>query len=153
MMRVVYAIIVVTLERQLLSSALGGSNEPFLNKPARFPMISPSNAVRAGSDKKLLLILHKVLSQIETSEQAFNGLCIASRYAIAKQKSRSELFPQLGESEDSHLKIIEFVDAFVTTSIEGQVAAIGSISPYEEKIIPAFRDYSTTTKCSEFIGS
>jgi hypothetical protein len=136
-MRVVYAIIVVTLERQLLSSALGGSNEPFLNKPARFPMISPSNAVRAGSDKKLLLILHKVLSQIETSEQAFNGLCIASRYAIAKQKSRSELFPQLGESEDSHLKIIEFVDAFVTTSIEGQVAAIlvGTIlSTYFEQL-------------------
>ena len=40
--------VVVPLERQLLNSLLGGSNEPFLNKPARFPMISPLNAVRAG---------------------------------------------------------------------------------------------------------
>ena len=46
--------VVVPLERQLLSSSLGGSNEPFLNKPARFPMISSSNAVRAGKDKELL---------------------------------------------------------------------------------------------------
>jgi hypothetical protein len=112
------------LERKLLNSSLGGSNEPFLNKPARFPTISPSNAVRAGRDRELLLILHKVLSEMETSEQAFNNLCTAVRYAIAKQTARSELLPQLDESEDSHLKIIEFVDAFVTTSIEGQVAAI-----------------------------
>jgi len=118
--------VVVPLERQLLSSSLGGSNEPFLNKPARFPMISPSNAVRAGRDRELLLILHKVLSEVETSEQAFNSLCTAMRYAIARQTARTELFPQLSESADSHLKIIEFVDVFVTKSIEGQVAAIVS---------------------------
>jgi hypothetical protein len=116
--------VVVPLERQLLNRALGGSNEPFLNKPARFPTISPSNAVRAGKDKVLLLILHKVLSEIETSEQAFNILCIALQYALEKQIARSTLLPQLSESADSHLKIIEFVDAFVARSIEGQVAAI-----------------------------
>jgi hypothetical protein len=118
--------VVVPLERQLLGSALGGSNEPFLNKPARFPMISPSNAVRAGKDRELLLILHKVLSEVETSEQAFNSLCTAMRYTIARQTARTELFPQLSESVDSQLKIIEFVDVFVTKSIEGQVAAIVS---------------------------
>ena len=115
---------VVRLERQLLSSSLGGSNEPFLNKPARFPMISPSNAVRAGKDKELLLILHKVLSEIETSEQSFNGLCTAVRQTIERQATRSGLLSQLSESANSHLKIIDFVDAFVTKSIEGQVAAI-----------------------------
>ncbi len=116
--------VIVPLERQLLNSLLGGSNEPFLNKPARFPMISPSNAVRAGKDKELLLILHKVLSEVETSEQAFNSLCTAMRYTLERQTARSELLPQLSESADSHLKTIEFIDAFVTRSIEGQVAAI-----------------------------
>jgi SacI restriction endonuclease len=116
--------VVVPLERQLLNSSLGGSNEPFLNKPARFPMISPLNAVKAGKDKKLLLILYKVLSEIETSEQAFNHLCIAVRYAVERQTAQSSLLPQLSESADSHLKIIEFVNTFVTRSIEGQVAAI-----------------------------
>lgn len=114
--------VLVPLERQLLSRSLGGSNEPFLNKPARFPIISPSNAVRAGKDRELLLILHKVLSEIETHEQAFGGLCIAVHYAIERQTTKFS--PKLLESVDSHLKILEFVEAFVTRSIEGQVAAI-----------------------------
>lgn len=116
--------VVVPLERQLLNSSLGGSNEPFLNKPARFPMISLSNAVRAGKDRELLLILYKVLSEVKTSEQAFNSLCTAMQYAIERQTARSELLPQITESVDSHLKTLEFIDAFVTKSIEGQVAAI-----------------------------
>lgn len=116
--------VIVPLERQLLNSLLGGSNEPFLNKPARFPIISPSNAVRSGKDRELLLILHKVLSEVQTSEQAFNSLCTAVRYTIERQTARSGLLPQLSESADSHLKTIEFIDAFVTRSIEGQVAAI-----------------------------
>ena len=116
--------VVVPLERQLLNSLLGGSNEPFLNKPARFPLISPSNAVRAGTDKALLLILHKVLSEVETAEQAFNSLCTAVLCTLERQAARSGLLPQLSESADSHLKTIEFIDAFVTRSIEGQVAAI-----------------------------
>ena len=116
--------VVVPFERQFLNRSLGASNEPFLNKPARFPTISPSNAVRAGKDRALLLILYKVLSEVETSEQAFNGLCTAVRSAIARQTDRIELFPQPSESPDSHLKVIEFVEAFVTKSIEGQVAAL-----------------------------
>jgi hypothetical protein len=116
--------VIVPLERQLLKSSLGGSNEPFLNKPARFPTISPSNAVRAGKDRELLLTLHQVLSGLKTQEQAFNSLCIALRYAIAKQTTRNELLPEIQQSSDAHLKVIEFVNAFVTKSIEGQVAAI-----------------------------
>lgn len=64
-----------------------------------------------------------MLSEIETSEQAFNSLCIALRYTIERQIARFEP-SQLAESADSHLKIIEFVGAFATRSIEGQVAAI-----------------------------
>jgi hypothetical protein len=116
--------VVVPLERELLNRALDGSNEPFLNKPARFPTISPSNAVRAGKDKALLILLHQLLSEIETSEQAFSALCIALRFVLERQTARIDLFPQLPASADSHLKIIEFVEAFVTKSIEGQVAAI-----------------------------
>lgn len=82
--------VVVPLERQLLNRALGGSNEPFLNKPARFPTISPSNAVRAGTDRQLLLKLYEVLSEIVTSEQAFNALCLATRYALEKQTALNQ---------------------------------------------------------------
>jgi hypothetical protein len=116
--------VLVPLERQLLNRSLGGSNEPFLNKPARFPTVSSSNPVRAGGDRQLLLILHKILSQIKTSEQAFSALCIAVRSALRRQTALSELLPKFSNSADSHLKIIEFIEEFVTRSIEGQVAAI-----------------------------
>jgi SacI restriction endonuclease len=76
--------VVVPIERELLNRALGGSNEPFLNKPARFPTIAPTNAVRAGSDRALLVMLHQMLSAIETAEQAFDALCVAVKSAIAQ---------------------------------------------------------------------
>lgn len=78
----------------------------------------------AGKDREFLLILHKVLSAVATSEQAFNSLCTAVRYTIERQTARNGLLPQLLESADSHLKTIEFIDEFVTRSIAGQVAAI-----------------------------
>ncbi len=63
-------------------------------------------------------------AEIATSKQAFNALCIAVRYALERQTALSQLIPQLPASAASHLKIIEFVEEFVTRSIEGQVAAI-----------------------------
>jgi hypothetical protein len=116
--------VVVPIERQLLNRALGGSNELFVNNPARLPTISLSNPVKRGNDTIIQSMLYKVLSEIETSEQSFNSLCVAVHYAVEKQTARSALLPQPIESADSHLKIIEFVDALVTRSIEGQVAAI-----------------------------
>lgn len=38
--------VIVRFDMEVLNKALGGSNEPFLNKPARFPELSTSNAVR-----------------------------------------------------------------------------------------------------------
>lgn len=47
--------VVVPFERDFLNNVLGGSNEPFLNKPARFTHLSKDNAVRKGKDKATLL--------------------------------------------------------------------------------------------------
>ena len=41
--------VIVPFDMEVLNKALGGSNEPFLNKPARFPELSTSNAVRGGT--------------------------------------------------------------------------------------------------------
>ncbi len=116
--------VVVSLERQLLQSALGGSNEPFLNKPARFPTISPANPVRAGKDREMLQILHDLLSKIKTSEQAFGALCVAFSSAIEQQKKRVRSLAPSSNSQDSQLKVLEFLEVFVSESIGGQVAAI-----------------------------
>jgi len=54
--------VLVPFERKFLENRLGGSNEPFLNKPARFMELSSSNAVRGGNDKKALLSLIELFS-------------------------------------------------------------------------------------------
>lgn len=65
--------VVVPFEREFLNNALGGSNEPYLNKPARFPTISKNNAVRTGQDKEKLDSLVDNLENI-TAAQASEWL-------------------------------------------------------------------------------
>lgn len=86
--------VVVPFEREYLFNALGGSNEPYLNKPARFPTISVNNAVRRGNDKRLLNLLVQVFTNIKSKEEAFSLLkyalhCIDSRVL---KKSRLKKF-------------------------------------------------------------
>jgi SacI restriction endonuclease len=116
--------VVVPLERALLDRSFGGSNEPFLNKPARFTTISTGNAVKRGEDKSLLILVHQVLSELQTSQQAFDALCHAVRCAINKQAIFNENLVWLPSSQGSHLAIVGFLEAFLAESIEGQTAAI-----------------------------
>lgn len=66
--------VVVPFETLKLPGCLGGSNEPFLNKPARFVMLSTDNAVRAGKDRKTLEDVIKALSAIDNSKVAYSCL-------------------------------------------------------------------------------
>jgi SacI restriction endonuclease len=116
--------VVVPLEGTLLDRAFGGSNQPFLNKPARFTTISPENAVKRGVDKDLLLLVHKILSELQTSQQAFDALCNAVRFSIDKQATFNKNLVQVLSSQGSHLEITGFLEAFLAESIEGQTAAI-----------------------------
>lgn len=69
--------VLVPFERDLLHGVLGRSNEPFLNKPARFQTISMDNAVRAGRDKDSLAKLIRVLEGVNTQDDAYSCLCEA----------------------------------------------------------------------------
>lgn len=66
--------VVVPFEKLKLPGCLGDSNEPFLNKPARFVTLASTNAVRTGKDKETLETLISIISQIQTSEQAYSYL-------------------------------------------------------------------------------
>ena len=71
---------------------MGGSNEPYLNKPARFPKIALTNAVRQGRDKRTLQTLHATLTSIRDSSEALSGLQDAIAFAIRKKaKDTAEL--------------------------------------------------------------
>lgn len=66
--------VIVPFEMETLKKALGGSNEPFLNKPARFPELDKNNAVRRGNDQKILNSLCDNLPTIKTSNNAYQCL-------------------------------------------------------------------------------
>ena len=66
--------VIVPFETLKLPGCLEGSNEPFLNKPARFVKLSTDNAVRKGKDRQTLEDVIKALSSINSSKEAYSYL-------------------------------------------------------------------------------
>ena len=121
--------VIVPLEREFLAKGLGGSNEPFLNKPARFPEVSLDNAVRSGKDKLTLETLYRVLSNIKSKQEAFKALCSAMYYVKERQSNLFGKLEKVSSSKSNHLEILEFIKKFIAKSIEGQTSplTIGSV--------------------------
>jgi hypothetical protein len=116
--------VIVPFERDFLQSALGGSNEPFLNKPARFTHLSSTNAVRKGNDKETLLTLIYIFESIKTSKSA-------SEYLSCALEILNERITELKDLNDSAIKynptlveIYEFIFNFLEKSFEGETCAI-----------------------------
>ena len=78
--------VIVPFERNELDLRLGGSNEPFLNKPARFPSVEKTNPVRKGRDKFLLGILYDVLEELNTSSQECVDHALAYSLSVILQR-------------------------------------------------------------------
>lgn len=79
--------VIVPFERSTYPNSLGGSNEPFLNKPARFQRLAMTNAVRSGNDSKILESMINTLSEIKTKDKhryTYRQLCIPCNISIVK---------------------------------------------------------------------
>lgn len=119
--------VIVPFETVKLPGCLGNSNEPFLNKPARFPYISKSNAVRRGRDFQTLCDLIEVLSDIKDSETAYKYL----KSALFRMKANSEIFIakfSIGDmildiSEFSQL-VLDYIYAITDHTLEGEVCPL-----------------------------
>ena len=137
--------VVVEFERDHLQKALGGSNEPFLNKPARFTHLSNSNAVRRGKDKATLDGLITLLSKIDSSTEATEYLSCA----LNVLKSRIVAYQELINSKISHeptlVEIYQFIELFLTKSFEGETSAIIVGSLEEIYHSRQSQDYSVKT--------
>ncbi|MCP5095585.1 MAG: restriction endonuclease, SacI family [Chloroflexi bacterium] len=116
--------VLIPFERDFLNKVLGGSNEPFLNKPARYPELSSDNAVRKGKDKETLLLLIKLLSSIKASRDAQEYLaCVFS--VLKKQiKNKASEFKGIQSYAPELIQIYEFSLKFVRQSHEGETLAI-----------------------------
>lgn len=119
--------VVVPFEKLQLPGCLGDSNEPFLNKPARFVSLSLTNAVRAGKDRETLENLITILSQINTSEQAYTYLKVAmvvlkkNHEAYLKKFSVGDIL--LDVSEFSQL-VLDYIYKITDHTLEGEVCPL-----------------------------
>lgn len=114
----------VPFERDFLSSALGGSNEPYLNKPARFTHLSADNAVRDGNDRDILNTLIKILSSIKTSQESYEYLSYTFTVLQKVIANNALLHTIKNIITPDLIDIYAFVTRFVEKSIEGETCAI-----------------------------
>lgn len=119
--------VLVPFETMKLPGSLGGSNEPFLNKPARFISLSLKNAVRKGKDYQTLSDTIDMLSEIHDSQTAYKYLKSALSCMIAINKEYVAKF-SVGDclidiSEFSQL-VLDYIYAITEHSMEGEVCPL-----------------------------
>ena len=124
--------VIVPFEMEVLKKALGGSNEPFLNKPARFPELSKTNAVRRGNDQAILDSLCDNLPKIESSDDAYKCL-VYLLCKLIKIRDKKEQLTVFSIEDGSNLpsKLIQFVNEALKISCEGEVLTLMVAGKYQ----------------------
>lgn len=119
--------VIVPFERSVFPNGIGGSNEPYLNKPARFTRISKDNAVRKGNDTIALHKLISALSKIYTQKQAFRYLCHAVAIMELNHNSyKSQFHIEIENSNKSGVtqNIFDYLYDLLDKSCEGEICPI-----------------------------
>ncbi|MGN0223444.1 MAG: restriction endonuclease, SacI family [Muribaculaceae bacterium] len=119
--------VVVPFEKIKMPGCIGDSNEPFLNKPARFVSLSSNNAVRAGKDKEILDDLIKVLSGIHTSEQAYTYLKAAMVVLLENHQEYLKRFAigdLLIDVSDFSQLVLDYIYKITDHTMDGEVCPI-----------------------------
>lgn len=123
--------VVVPFEQTVLEKRLGGSNEPFLNKPARFPHLSLENAVRRGKDKETLVRLIEVFELVNARGNAFDALTAVVAHILALESRTVSFDPTRFAAAASKRALIEVFDALLEQSCEGESLALGVALAFE----------------------
>lgn len=117
--------VVVPFEREFLADSLGGSNEPYLNKPARFVRMSQDNAVRSGNDRNILLLSIEILSSMKTKAIAERYLKHCTYVLKDIYKNLNKKFQvQIQDSTRLSQTIFDYTSELLKKKNEGETAAI-----------------------------
>jgi len=117
--------VIVPFEMEILEKVLGGSNEPFLNKPARFPELDKSNAVRRGNDQAILNTLCDNLPTIQTSEDAYECLVyLLQKLIILRDVKRNKTIFSVPDSSNLPSKLLTYIENALVQSYEGEVLTL-----------------------------
>ena len=123
--------VVVPFEREKLQNRLGGSNEPYLNKPARFADLSLSNAVRRGKDRETLGKLIEVLGSSEFSSKPFEFLSDALHIILTLPARKISMPEVTGKNFLSKNLLSEFMTELIEFSGEGETLTMFSAIYFE----------------------
>ncbi len=119
--------VLVPFERKYLSDALGGSNEPFLNKPARFVSLNPTNAVRRGNDKDTLDTLIEILSDLnaDTTTDRAKMYLASAMVDIEERGANQEKLYRVNPIEDATTQcVLDCISDLSTKSQEGEICPL-----------------------------
>jgi len=134
---------IVRFEMTELGKALGGSNEPFLNKPARFPELSKTNAVRRGRDQQILFALCDGLPKIESAEKAYDGLVYAiQKLLVIKAEKESLTNFDISTLDANATKLYEFIDYLLLKNFEGEILTLVIAGLYELYMSSIYEEYT-----------
>jgi hypothetical protein len=121
--------VIVPYEASLFKSALGGSNEPYLNKPARIPFLSESNP--GGQDRETLRLLCRVLPLIKTRDEAAKALSDALFYATRAVASREkDVETAVAGIEAAPTQVRSFLKALLAETHHGEMVVLVSALLY-----------------------
>ena len=117
--------VVVPFERERLANALGASNEPYLNKPARFPKLDARNAVRDGNDRHILETLIRIAESVNEGGHALAFVCLAFCFRLLEKVIANNALLQTVSTimTPDLVDIYAFVTRYVAESFEGETCA------------------------------
>jgi len=116
--------VVVPFEISELNKAMGGSNEPFLNKPARFPELNITNPVKKGNDQLILNALCENLPKLRNSDDAFNCLVYLLQKLVEKRNANKKLTELKVRNKGSNAIFHTFLDSLMDKSFEGEILTL-----------------------------
>lgn len=128
--------VIVPFEMEVLKKALGGSNEPFLNKPARFPELNKNNAVRRGNDQAILNALCDNLPLISGTTEAYQCLVylLCKLIKIRDKKQLLTVFT-IDNSSNTPAKLWQYINEALKYSYEGEILTLMIAGVYHLRYI------------------
>ena len=126
--------VIVPFEQTTLDRVLGGSNEPFLNKPARVPQLSKENPVREGNDKVILLLLCNKLSSLNNSpDDAYDLLVYFLFKLLIKKEEKSKLKQStflMDRDFSQRVNLLSFIDSALDKNFGGEILTLITAGVY-----------------------
>lgn len=148
----------VPFEHEFLDCKLGGSNEPYLNKPARFPSIAKTNAVRGGKDKALLDRLYDLLEDLNgLSHQEHKEAFLYAMSLVLSRDGATVGDVDLAPVALTVMRARRFLSLFLASSFGGEtaVATVGAIMAvrfgkgYQVEVHPANQAGSSSNEIGD----